>query len=127
MDEEAIGPSRSPKRTVSCFGKGEPFYLITLIQVSTILSGAQSVRQPVTWIGLCSRSGLTIRSGTASTCWVFTVTSIVLILILAWTRKRREERETPSKILVMDITEEIIEEVTMSGNIKITENKTGND
>ena len=27
----------------------------------------------------------------------------------------------------MDITEEIIEEVTMSGNIKITENKTGDD
>ena len=27
----------------------------------------------------------------------------------------------------MDLTEEIREEVTMSGNIKITENKTGDD
>ena len=33
----------------------------------------------------------------------------------------------PSKILVMNLTEEIREEVTMSGNIKITENKTGDD
>ena len=30
-------------------------------------------------------------------------------------------------MLVMDITEEIREEVTMRGNIKITENKTGDD
>ena len=33
-------------------------------------------------------------------------------------KKKREKRETPSKILVMDITEEIRKEETMSGNIK---------
>ena len=31
VDEEAIGPSRSPKMTVCCFGEGKPFYLLTLI------------------------------------------------------------------------------------------------
>ena len=43
VDEEVIGPSRSPKRTVSCFGKGKRFYLLTSIQGSTILYGTQSV------------------------------------------------------------------------------------
>ena len=52
IDEEAIGPSRSPKSTVSCFGKGKPFYLLTLILGSTILYGTQSVVQLVTRIGL---------------------------------------------------------------------------
>ena len=40
-------------------------------------------------------------------------------------KKKIEKRGIPNKILVMDIIEEIIEEVTMSGNIKITENKKG--
>ena len=38
VDEEAVGPSRSPKRTVCCFGEGKPLYLLTLIQGSTILT-----------------------------------------------------------------------------------------
>ena len=84
VDEEAIGTSRSPKRTVICFGKGKPFYLLTLIQGSTILYGNQSVGQLVTRIGLCSRSSFRVKAETASTCWVFAVTSIVLILILTF-------------------------------------------
>ena len=84
VDKEAIGPLRSPKRTVRCFGEGKPFYLLTLIQVSTILYGTQSVRQLVTRLGLCIRSGLLVRAETASTCWVFDVTSIVLIPILTF-------------------------------------------
>ena len=67
VDEEAIGTSRSPKRTVGCFGKGKPFYLLTLIQGSTILYGTQSAGQLVTRLGLCSRSGLPVRAETAST------------------------------------------------------------
>ena len=84
VDKEAIGPSHSPKRTVICFRKGKPFYLLTLIQGSTILYGTQSVRQLVTQLVMCSRSGLLIRAETASTCWVFDVTSIVLIPILTF-------------------------------------------
>ena len=42
-------------------------------------------------------------------------------------KKKREKRGTPSKILVIDITEKIREEEKMSGNIKITENKKGDD
>ena len=67
VDKEAVGPSRSPKRTMSCFGKGKPLYLLTLIQGSTILYGTQSVRQLVTRLGLCSRSGLPVRAEIAST------------------------------------------------------------
>ena len=84
VDEESIGSSRSPKGTVCCFGEGKPFYLLTLIQGSTILYGNQSVGQLVTWLGPCSRSGLPVRAETASTCWVFAVTSIVLITILTF-------------------------------------------
>ena len=82
VDEEAIGPLHSPKRNVCCFGEGKPFYLLTLIQGSTILYGIQYVGQLVTRLGLCGRSGLPVRAETASTCWVFAVTSIVLIPIL---------------------------------------------
>ena len=60
VDEEAIGTLRSPKRTVCCFGEGKSLYLLTLIQVSTILYGIQSVGQLVTRLGLCSRSGLPV-------------------------------------------------------------------
>ena len=60
VDKEAIGPSRSPKRTVCCFGEGKPFYLLTLIHGSTILYGTQSVGQLVTRLGMCSRSGLPV-------------------------------------------------------------------
>ena len=84
VDEEAIGPLRSPKRNVCCFGEGKPFYLLTLIQVSTILYGTQSVGKLVTRLGLCSRSGLPVRAETASTCWVFAVTSILLIRVLTF-------------------------------------------
>ena len=82
VDKEAIGTSLSPKRTVCCFGEGKPFYLLTLIQGSSILYGTQSVGQLVTRLGLCSHSGLPVRAETASTFWVFAVTYIVLILIL---------------------------------------------
>ena len=82
--KESIGPLRLLKRTVSCFGKAKPFYLLTLIQGSTILYSTQSVGQLVPWLGLCSRSGLPVRAETASTCWVFAVTSIVLIMILTF-------------------------------------------
>ena len=58
---------------------------------------------------------------------MFTLNSFVLILILTQTRKRREERGTPSKILIMDIVEENIEEEAMSGKLKITENTKGGD
>ena len=84
VDKEAIGPSCSPKSTVCCFGEGKPFYLLTLIQGSTILYGTQSVGQLVTRLGMCSRSGLPVRDETAITCWVFAVTSIVLIPILTF-------------------------------------------
>ena len=67
VDEEAIKTSRSPKRTVCCFGEGKPLYLLTLIQGSTILYGTQFIGQLVTRIGLCSRSGLPVRSETEST------------------------------------------------------------
>ena len=60
VDEEATGPSCSLKMTVSCFGKGKPFYLLTLIQGSTILYGTQSAGQLVTRLGLCSRIGLPV-------------------------------------------------------------------
>ena len=92
VDEEAIGPSRSPKRTVSCFGEVKPLYLLTLIQVSTILYGTQSFRQLVTRLGLCSRIGLPVRAETASTCWVLAVTSTVLIRILTFESSILQER-----------------------------------
>ena len=82
VDEEAIQTSRSPKRTACCFGESKLFYLLTLIQGSTILYGTQSVGQLVTRLGLCSCSCLPVRAETASTCWVFAVTSIVLVPIL---------------------------------------------
>ena len=81
-----------PKRAVFCFGEGKLLNLLTLIQVSTILPGNQSVRQLVTRLGLCSRSGSPVRYETASTCWVFTLTSIVLILILAFESLTLQER-----------------------------------
>ena len=65
-------PLRSSKRTVWCFGEGIPLNLLTLIQVSAILSDTQSDRQLANRLGLCSRSGLLVRAETASTCWVFT-------------------------------------------------------
>ena len=49
-----------------------------------MLSGTQSGRQLVTRLGMCSHSGLTVRYETASTCWVFALTSIVLILIMSF-------------------------------------------
>ena len=67
VDKEAVGPSRSPKRTVCCFGEVKPLYLLTLIQVLTILYGTQSVGQLVTRIGLCSRSVSPVKAETAST------------------------------------------------------------
>ena len=75
---------RSPKRTVCCFGEGKPLNLLTLTQGSAILPGTQSGRQLATRLGLCSRSGLPVRDETASTCWVFALTSVVLNLILAF-------------------------------------------
>ena len=42
VDEEAVGPLCSPKRTVCCLGEGKPLNLLTLTQVSAILSGIQS-------------------------------------------------------------------------------------
>ena len=84
VDEEAVGPSRSPKRTVCCFSEGKPLYLLILIQGSTIMYGTQPVRQLVTRLGLCSRRCLPVKAETASTCWVFAVTSIVLIRILTF-------------------------------------------
>ena len=92
VNEESVGPSRSPKSTVSCFGKGKPLYLLTLIQGSTILHGTQSVGQLVTHLGLCSRSGFPVRAETASTCWVFAVSSIVLIRILTFESSILQER-----------------------------------
>ena len=84
VGEEAVGPLRSLKRTVCCFGEGEPLYLLTLIQGSNILYGTQSLGQLVTRLGMCSCSGLPVRYETASTFWVFAVTSIVLIRILTF-------------------------------------------
>ena len=67
VDEVAVGPSRSLKRTVCCFGEGKPLYLLTLIQGSTILYGIQFVRKLVTRLGMCSCSGFPVRAETAST------------------------------------------------------------
>ena len=83
LTKKTLKTLRSPKRTVYCFGEGKPLNLLTLIQGSTILSGTQSGRQLVTRLGLCSHSGLPVRADTLSTCWVFTLTSIVLIMIMA--------------------------------------------
>ena len=77
-------PLCSSKSTVCCFGEGIQLNLLTLIQVSAILSGTQSGRQLVNWLGPCSRSGLPVRAKTASTCWVFTSNSFVLNPILAF-------------------------------------------
>ena len=41
VDKEAIGPLRSLKRTVSCFGEAKPFNLLTLVR------DCHSVRYPV--------------------------------------------------------------------------------
>ena len=60
------------------------FYLLTLIQGSTILYGTHSVGQLLTRLGPCSCSGWPVRDETVSTFWVFDVTSIVLILILTF-------------------------------------------
>ena len=60
VDEEAIGPSRSLKRTVRCFGKGKSLYLLTLVQGSTIAYGIQSVGKLVARLGMCSRNGLPV-------------------------------------------------------------------
>ena len=67
VDEEAVGPLRSPKRTVCCFGEGKPLYLLTLIQILTILYGTQYVGQLVIRLGMCSHSGLPVRTKTVST------------------------------------------------------------
>ena len=77
-------PSRSSKGTVCCFGEGIQLNLLTLIQVSAILSGTQSGRQLVNRLGLCSRSGLPVRAETASTNWVFPSNSFVLNPILTF-------------------------------------------
>ena len=85
MDREknTRGPLCSSKRTVCCFGEGIQLNLLTLIQVLAVLPGTQSGRQLANWLGLCSRSDLPVRAETASTCWVFTLNSFVLILVLA--------------------------------------------
>ena len=44
----------------------------------------KSGRQLATRLGLCSRSGFSVRAETASTCWVFTLNYFVLNLILAF-------------------------------------------
>ena len=44
----------------------------------------KSGRQLETRLGLCSRSGFTVRAEPASTCWVFALNSFVLNLILAF-------------------------------------------
>ena len=51
--------------------------------ISHTVRYTKSVRQLVTRLGLCSRSGLPVRAETASTCWVFTLNSFVMNLILA--------------------------------------------
>ena len=81
-----------PKRTVCCFGEGKPLNLLTLIQGLTIPSGTQYGRQLVTRLGMCSRSGLPVRAETEITCWVFAVTSIVLIRILTFESSILQER-----------------------------------
>ena len=70
--------------TVCCFVEGIKLNLLTLIQVSAILSGNHSSNPLANWLGLCSRSGLPVRAETASTCWVFTSNSFVLNPILAF-------------------------------------------
>ena len=80
------------KGPFSVICEGKPLNLLTLTQGSTILSGNQSGRQLATQLGLCSCSGLPVRAGTASPCWVFVSTSIVLILILAFESLILQER-----------------------------------
>ena len=77
-------PLFSSKRTVCCFGEGIPLNLLTLIQGLAILSSTQSGTQLAMRLGLCSRSGLPVRAEIASTCWVFTLNSFVLNIILAF-------------------------------------------
>ena len=77
-------PLRSSKRTICCFGEGIQLNLLTLFPLSTILYGNQSGIKLANRLGLCSRSGFPVRAETASTCWVFTLNSFVLNLILAF-------------------------------------------
>ena len=77
-------PLCSSKRTVCCFGKGIQLNLLTLIQVSAILSGNQYGIKLANRLGLCSRIGLPVRAETVSTCWVFTSNYFVLNPILAF-------------------------------------------
>ena len=106
MKKKAKETLRLHKRTVCCFGKGKPLSLLTLTQGLTILFGNQSVRQLVTRLGLCSHSGLPVRAETASPCWVFVSTSIVLILILAFEsfilQERNKVSHRVSQILVQN-------------------------
>ena len=60
VDEEAIGPSRLLKRTVSCFGKAKPFNLPTSIRDCHIARYTKPVVQLATPLGMCSRSGLAV-------------------------------------------------------------------
>ena len=54
-----------------------------------------------------------------STWWVFDEIPIVPIPILARTKERREKRGIPSKILVMDSTEDKSQEKTVAENKKL--------
>ena len=60
VDEEAIGPLRLLKRTVSCFGKAKPFNLLTSYRDCHSVWYTKPVGQLVTRLGLCSRSRLAV-------------------------------------------------------------------
>ena len=60
VDEEAIGPSRLLKRTVSCFEKSKQFNLLTSYRDCHIVRYPKPIGQLVTRIGLCCRSGLAV-------------------------------------------------------------------
>ena len=77
-------PFCSSKRTICCFGEGIQLNMLTLIQVSAILSGNQSGIKLANRLGLCSRSCLPVWAEAASTCWVFTSNSFVLNPILSF-------------------------------------------
>ena len=60
VDEEAIGPSRLLKRTVSCFGKAKPLNQLTSYMDCHSVRYPKPVGQLVTRLGLCCCSGLAV-------------------------------------------------------------------
>ena len=86
-DEEDKEPFAFTQKNCLLFWRGHSTQSANLDSgISHTVQYTKSGRQLATRIGLCSHSGLPVRAETASTCWVFTLNSFVLILILELSR-----------------------------------------